>query len=62
MARYKTPTGHTNKKINKEATIKNILKAAEGNITDIDKFNELMKDEEELLDAASLWDAEVVYK
>jgi len=50
------------KKINKEATIKNILEAAEGNIKDIDKFNELMKDEEEILDAASLWDAEVVYK
>ena len=50
------------KKIDKEATIKNILKAAEGNITDIDAFNKLMKKEEDILDAALLWDAEIVYK
>jgi hypothetical protein len=52
----------SNKKLNKEATIRNIREAAGENITDIDKFNELMKDEQDILDAAMLWDAEIVYK
>jgi hypothetical protein len=51
----------SNKKINKEATIKNILKAAEGHITDIDAFNKLMTSNEEIEDAAALWEAEIVY-
>jgi hypothetical protein len=50
------------KKINKEATIKNILKKAEGHITDKDAFNKLMQDEDELESSAELWDAEIVYE
>ena len=49
------------KKLNKTATIQNILKAAEGNIKDMDAFNELMKDEQDILDSAMLWEAEIVY-
>jgi hypothetical protein len=50
------------KKLNREATIQNILKAAEGNIKDMDAFNELMKNEEDILDSAMLWDAEIIYE
>lgn len=49
------------KKINREATIANILQAANGNIKDMDAFNNLMENEQDILDAALLWDAEVVY-
>jgi hypothetical protein len=51
-----------NKKLDKEATIRNIREKAGDNITDNDDFNELMKNEEDILDSAMLWDAEVVYK
>ena len=49
------------KKINKEATIKNILEAAEGNIRDMDAFEKQMENEQDILDACILWEAEVVY-
>ena len=52
----------TKKKLNKEATIQNILEKAEGHITDIDNFNKLMQDEENIRDAAMLWEAEIVYE
>jgi hypothetical protein len=51
-----------NKKINKKATIEKILKAAEGHINDINEFNELMKTEENIEDAAALWDVEIIYE
>jgi hypothetical protein len=49
------------KKIDKEATVRNIREAAGENIKDITRFNQLMENEEDILDAALLWDAEVVY-
>jgi len=52
----------SNKKLNKEATIRNIREVAGENIKDIDKFNKLMEAEEDILDAAMLWDAEIVYE
>jgi hypothetical protein len=51
----------TKKKLNKEATIQNILEKAKGHITDMDAFNKLMQDEENIRDAAMLWEAEIVY-
>ena len=48
-------------KINKEKTVEDILKAAEGNITDREKFNELMENDEDIIDAALMWDVEVTY-
>lgn len=50
------------KKINKEATIKNILEKASGKIKDINAFNEKVKDEEFLKDSALYWEAEIVYE
>jgi len=50
------------KKINKEATVRNIRAKAEGNIRDIDAFNKLMENEEDILDACIMWEAEVVYQ
>jgi 23S rRNA U2552 (ribose-2'-O)-methylase RlmE/FtsJ len=50
------------KKINKEATVRNIRAKAEGNIRDIDAFNKLMENEQDILDSAILWEAEVVYE
>ena len=50
------------KKLNKEATIQNILEKAKGNINDMDAFNALMKNEEDIRDAAMLWDAEIIYE
>lgn len=52
----------TKRKLNKEATIQNILEKAKGHITDIDNFNKLMQDEENIRDAAMLWEAEIVYE
>jgi len=49
------------KKIDKTATIENILKKAEGHIKDADAFKELMQDEQDILDACIMWEAEVVY-
>ena len=51
----------SHRKIDKEATIKNILEAAEGHIKDMEAFKELMKNEQDIIDTALLWDAEVVY-
>jgi hypothetical protein len=50
----------SNKKLNREATIENIVKAAGDNIKDIDKL--LTADDEFLVEAAMLWDVEIVYK
>jgi hypothetical protein len=49
------------KKINKVETVRNIRAKAEGNIRDIDAFNKLMENEEDILDACIMWEAEVVY-
>ena len=49
------------RKVNKKITVAEILKAAEGNIKDIKKFNELMNNDEDIEDAASAWGVEVTY-
>ena len=50
------------KKLNKEATIQKILEKAKGHITDIDSFNKLMQNEEDIRDAALLWEVELVFE
>lgn len=50
------------KKINREATVKNILEKAKGSIKDINAFNEKVKDDEFLVDSALYWEAEIVYE
>jgi hypothetical protein len=47
------------KKMNREATIKNIVKAAGENIRDASELQ--TADEEFLVEAALLWEAEIVY-
>lgn len=48
------------KKVNREATIENILAQAGQAITNIDKLKK--EDDEFLIESAFLWDAEVVYE
>lgn len=48
------------KKLDREATIKNIIEAAGDNIRDAEELQ--TADDEFLVDAAMLWEAEVVYK
>lgn len=50
------------KKLDKKATIQNILKCAKSEIRDIKAFHELMTHEDDILLSAELWGAEVVYK
>jgi hypothetical protein len=48
------------RKLDREATIQNIIKAAGENIRDASELQ--TADDEFLVDAAMLWEAEVVYK
>ncbi len=52
----------SHRRINKEATIRNIRDKAEGHIKDQEAFDKLMTNEQDIIDAALLWDAEVVYQ
>jgi hypothetical protein len=49
------------KKLDREATIKNILAKANGSIVNMNKFNQLMSREEDIIDAALLWETKLVY-
>jgi hypothetical protein len=49
------------KRINKAATVRNIRTKAEGHIRDQDAFDKLMENEQDILDACIMWEAEVVY-
>jgi hypothetical protein len=50
------------RKINREATIKNILKKAKGSIKNMDSFNAKIENEEFLKDSALYWEAKIVYE
>jgi len=50
----------TNKKIDREKTIQNIVTAAGDNIRDVEELK--TADDEFLAEAAMLWEAEIVYK
>ena len=49
------------KTINKEATVKNIMKVAKGHIKDYDIFNKLISNDEDLKLLALFWSVEIVY-
>lgn len=50
------------KKLDKKATIQNILNCAKSQIRDKKAFNELMTHEDDILLSAELWGAEIIYK
>ena len=50
----------SNKKLDREATIKNIVAAAGDNIRDAKELE--TADDEFLVESAMLWEAEIVYK
>jgi len=50
------------KKINKKATAEKILEVARDSIYDINLFNKLMEDDEDIKAVALLWEVELVYE
>jgi hypothetical protein len=50
----------SSKKLDRNATIENIIKAAGDSIRDVDELRSA--DDEFLVEAAELWEAEIVYK
>jgi hypothetical protein len=55
-------TNLSKKKINKAATVKKIFEAAKGSIKDLEAFNKLMEDDEDIIIACSFWEVPVVWE
>lgn len=51
----------TERKINKKATTEKILEVAKDSIHDMNSFNKLMEDDEDIKAVALLWEVELVY-